>query len=212
MSWQAAATIGASLLQGKFAKSRANKQMQFQEKLSNTAYQRAMSDMRKAGLNPILAGKLGGASTPAGANTAVPDFGGATAKAMSNYNLRQLQKAQIEQQTATAKSIQLDNTMKEMDIKSLRQKRLSPLDHKHNPILNTAPSILLNRFLEYLEQRDTSSVKQTPKYEGSLDSKSMKDAGFILKIPMGRGAKYARAYWYNPKTKERIYIGSIDPR
>jgi len=42
------------------------KQMQFQERMSNTSYQRATEDMRLAGINPMLAFAQGGASTPGG--------------------------------------------------------------------------------------------------------------------------------------------------
>lgn len=204
MALAAAATIGSALLASKTARDSAKRQMRFQENMSNTAYQRAMEDMRKAGLNPILAGKLGGASTPTGAMAMTPDFGGTSAKAVSNYNLRQMQKAQISTQNATARGMDLDNKMKEMDIKSLQQKGLSPLDHKHSPILNTGPSILLNKFLNFLEKSKQSNAKELfLNKEGPLDAETMKKNGFILRIP---NSPYARAYWYNSKTKERVYL------
>lgn len=62
-----------------FTNWQADKAMGFSREMANTAYQRAMVDMRKAGLNPILAYQQGGGPSPQG--TAGAGGGGSAASA-----------------------------------------------------------------------------------------------------------------------------------
>lgn len=58
--------IGGSFIQNDWNKRAAQRAMDFSREMSGTAYQRAVADMKAAGINPMLAYMQGGASSPSG--------------------------------------------------------------------------------------------------------------------------------------------------
>lgn len=105
LMYGSAASFGGGLLTAGLQMREAKKNRNFQERMSSTAYQRSMADMRKAGLNPLLAYSKGGASTPGGAQASLPDLGKAATGGIS-----------AAMGLAQTKGVQLDNKLKTIQV------------------------------------------------------------------------------------------------
>lgn len=86
MGWESIIGGGAALLGQLITNEQNSDEASFnrlwQSDMANTQYQRAMVDMRAAGLNPILAAKLGGSAVGAGGQAVMGNLGAAVSTAL----------------------------------------------------------------------------------------------------------------------------------
>lgn len=96
---------------------RSNKETRnYATKMSGTAHQRQMADLKAAGINPILAGRLGGASTPS------YQAGNIGAAGVQGYG-----------QVSSARAQQVETAIRQRDLDYLKKSGASEIEMKFKP-------------------------------------------------------------------------------
>lgn len=166
--------IGGAM-QNSAASAAANKQMAFQERSAKHSYQWAMDDMKKAGLNPMLAYKQGGAGTLSGSSYTPQNIGSAAISGASSASSSAI--AQSRQQT------ELDNIRADTALKASQDKTQAALQ-----VQAMSQAGLAN----------ANSALATQQTQNAWSQEELLRQAIIQAQPKSTIAKFDNAFWNSP--------------
>lgn len=165
----------------------------FQERMSNTAYQRAVADMKAAGLNPALAYQQGGASAPSGATATMQN---AFAGAANNASDAATRVADVAQRKAAAMHTINQAKLTEAQTKQLNIESVDRLlDLKNRVALGATEAKLAARlFAPTVERAERESTRvDQENYRRDIENKLLGDNYAILEAQLNADLASTRA-------------------